>query len=683
MARPKALSRAAGSVASRASEDPRREVDRLRQELEQHNYRYYVLDDPVVTDEEYDTLFRRLQALEEAHPALRRPDSPTQRVGAAPLEKFETVRRRHPMLSLSNVTTREEMTEFDARVRKFLNLERVEYVGEPKVDGVAVELVYEDGVLRTASTRGDGLVGENITPNMRTIRSLPLRLRIDGGVPPALLEVRGEVFLPIAAFRQLNREREEAGLSAFANPRNSAAGSLKQLDPAISAARPLDFVCHGTGEIRGVEFATHWDTLQGLARFGLRPVPRSRVLGTLDEVFAFFTDLEAERDALTYEIDGLVVKVNDLRLQRRLGEISRSPRWAVAFKFKARQATTRILQIVPSVGRTGVLTPVAELEPVAVGGVTVRNASLHNMDEIERKDIRIGDTVLLERAGDVIPYVVKVIPEKRSGDEKRFRMPRRCPVCGADVVRAEGEAAYRCIGLSCPAQLKQSLRFFGARGALDIEGLGEKLVDQLVDRGLVRDLGGLYALDADTLAGLERMGKKSAANLVAQIERSKQTTLPRLLVGLGVRQVGEATAKALAEHFGTLERIMDATPEELTEVRDIGPEVAASIRQFFVERQNRKVIERLLAAGVRPAAVKRAKGPLDGKKFVLTGGLDAMTRPEAQRRIEALGGRLVGSVSKETDFVVVGAEAGSKLAKAKALGVRTLEEREFLRLIGG
>jgi len=683
MARPKSRLRESRTAASRSPQDSRREVERLRQEIEHHNYRYYVLDDPVVTDEEYDTLFRRLQALEEAHPELRSPDSPTQRVGAAPLDKFETVRRRHPMLSLSNVTTREEMAEFDARVRKFLNLERVEYVGEPKVDGVAVELVYEDGVLRTASTRGDGLTGENITPNMRTIRSLPLRLRSADGPLPALLEVRGEVFLPIAAFRRLNREREDAGLPAFANPRNAAAGSLKQLDPAVTAARPLDFVCHGTGEIRGAEFATHWDTLQGLAGFGLRPVPRSRVLGTLDEVFALFTGLEAERDALPYEIDGLVVKVNDVRLQRRLGEISRSPRWAVAFKFKARQATTRIREIVPSVGRTGVLTPVAELEPVAVGGVTVRNASLHNMDEIERKDIRVGDTVLLERAGDVIPYVVKVVPEKRSGDEKRFRMPRRCPVCGADVVRAEGEAAYRCIGLSCPAQLKQSLRFFGARGAMDIEGLGEKLVDQLVDRGLVRDLGGLYALDTDTLAGLERMGKKSAANLIAQIERSKQTTLPHLLVGLGIRQVGEATAKALAEHFGTLERIMDATPEELTEVRDVGPEVAASIRRFFAERQNRKVIERLLAAGVRPASVKRAKGPLAGKKFVLTGGLDAMTRPEAQRRIEALGGRLLSSVSKETDFVVVGSEAGSKLAKAKALGVRTLDEREFLRMVGG
>ena len=653
MARPKSRLRESRTATSRSPQDSRREVERLRQEIEHHNYRYYVLDDPVVTDEEYDTLFRRLQALEEAHPELRSPDSPTQRVGAAPLDKFETVRRRHPMLSLSNVTTREEMAEFDARVRKFLNLERVEYVGEPKVDGVAVELVYEDGVLRTASTRGDGLTGENITPNMRTIRSLPLRLRSADGPLPALLEVRGEVFLPIAAFRRLNREREDAGLPAFANPRNAAAGSLKQLDPAVTAARPLDFVCHGTGEIRGAEFATHWDTLQGLAGFGLRPVPRSRVLGTLDEVFALFTGLEAERDALPYEIDGLVVKVNDLRLQRRLGEISRSPRWAVAFKFKARQATTRIREIVPSVGRTGVLTPVAELEPVAVGGVTVRNASLHNMDEIERKDIRVGDTVLLERAGDVIPYVVKVVPEKRSGDEKRFRMPRRCPVCGADVVRAEGEAAYRCIGLSCPAQLIYRLLFL------------------------------LYALDTDTFAGLERMGKKSAANLIAQIERSKQTTLPHLLVGLGIRQVGEATAKALAEHFGTLERIMDATPEELTEVRDVGPEVAASIRRFFAERQNRKVIERLLAAGVRPASVKRAKGPLAGKKFVLTGGLDAMTRPEAQRRIEALGGRLLSSVSKETDFVVVGSEAGSKLAKAKALGVRTLDEREFLRMVGG
>ncbi|TMB02598.1 MAG: NAD-dependent DNA ligase LigA, partial [Deltaproteobacteria bacterium] len=416
--------------------------------------------------------------------------------------------------------------------------------------------------------------------------------------------------------------------------------------------------------------------------WGLRPVPRTRVLDSLDAAGGFYADLERERDSLPYEIDGIVVKVNDLGLQRRLGEISRAPRWAVAWKFKPRQATTRIVNIVPSVGRTGVLTPVAELEPVQVGGVTVRNASLHNMDEVERKDVRVGDTVLLERAGDVIPYVVKVVTERRTGREKRFRMPPACPVCGAKVVRAEGEVAYRCIGLACPAKLKQQLRFFGARGAMDVEGLGEKLVDQLVDRGLVRDVADLYHLDAETLAALERMGKKSAANLRAQLERSKQTTLPRLLVALGIRQVGEATAKALAEHFGTLERLMDATEEELQEVRDVGPEVAASIRGFFAEKQNRKVIQKLLAAGVRPAAVARPKGPLAGKKFVLTGTLETMTRPEAQRRIEALGGRVQSSVSKETDYVVVGVDPGSKLAKAKALGVRTVEEKAFVKLLG-
>jgi DNA ligase (NAD+) len=667
---------------SRAARDVAKEAERLRHEIAQHDYRYYVLDDPTITDAEYDELFRRLEALEAAHPELRSPDSPTQRVGAKPLEKFGTVRHRHAMLSLANVTTAEEMGEFDVRIRKFLGLERMEYVGEPKVDGVAVELVYERGHLAAASTRGDGTVGEDITQNVRTIRSVPLRLHAGRGEVPRLLEVRGEVFLPIAAFRRLNREREEAGQPPFANPRNAAAGSLKQLDPRVTAARPLDFVCHGTGEVEGLETRTHWDTLQALAGLGLRPVPRSRVLETLDAVVAFFEALDAERDDLPYEIDGLVVKVNARTLQRRLGEISRSPRWAVAWKFKPRQAETRIHRIVASVGRTGVLTPVAELEPVALGGVTVRNASLHNVDEIERKDIRVGDAVLLERAGDVIPYVVKVLTRKRTGHERRFHMPKACPVCGADVVRPEGEVAYRCIGLSCPAQLKQAVRFFGARGAMDIEGLGEKLVDQLVEEGLVRDLADLYHLDEARLAALERMGKKSAANLMAQLERSKATTLPRLLVGLGIRQVGEATAKALAEHFGSLERLMDASVEELQEVRDVGPEVAASIRRFFDEKQNRKVVQRLLAAGVRPAAVKRPKGPLAGKKLVLTGALESMTRPEAQRRIEALGGRVVSSVSKETYFVVAGADPGSKLKKAGALGVEVLDERRFLRLLG-
>jgi DNA ligase (NAD+) len=667
----------------RAGRQPRAEAERLRREIEHHNRRYYVLDDPEISDAEYDTLFRRLEALEAAHPDVRTPDSPTQRVGAAPLEKFAVARHRQPMLSLANVTTRDELLEFDARIRRFLGRERVEYVGEPKIDGVAVELVYEKGALVTGATRGDGTVGEDVTPNIRTVRSVPLRLHADGGTVPELLEVRGEVFLPLEPFRRLNREREEAGLPVFANPRNSAAGSLKQLDPRITAARPLDLVCHGTGEIRGARYATHWDTLQGLARLGLRPVPRSRVVDSLDGVVALFEELEAVRDDLPFEIDGLVVKVNDLDLQRRLGEISRSPRWAVAYKFKPRQATTRVLNILASVGRTGVLTPVAELEPVAVGGVTVRNASLHNMDEVERKDVRIGDAVLIERAGDVIPYVVKVVTERRTAHVRKFHMPAHCPVCGADVVRGEDEVAYRCIGLSCPAKLKQSVRFFGARSAMDVEGLGEKLVDQLVEARLVRDLADLYHLDAARLADLERMGKKSAENLVAQIERSKRTTLPRLLVALGIRQVGEATAKALAEHFGTLERVMDADVAALQDVRDIGPEVAASIRQFFDEKQNRKVIRRLLDAGVRPAAVTKAKGPLAGRKLVLTGGLASLTRPEAQRRIEALGGRVVTSVSGETDLVVVGADAGSKLAKAKKLGVRLMEEDEFLRLLDG
>jgi DNA ligase (NAD+) len=672
-----------GRAMARARQDPRAEVERLRRELDEHNHRYYVLDDPLISDAEYDALFRRLERLEAEHPELRTPDSPTQRVGAAPAAQFETVRRRHPMLSLSNVTTREEMTEFDARIRKFLNRERIDYLVEPKVDGVAVELVYEDGALTVASTRGDGMVGENITANVRTIRSVPLRLRAAEGGVPGLLEVRGEVYLPIEPFRRLNREREEAGQPTFANPRNATAGSLKQLDPRVSASRPLELACHGTGEIRGRTFATDWERLQALADLGLRPVPRSQVLATLEEVFACFDALEADRDALPYEIDGLVVKVNDLSLQRRLGEVSRSPRWAVAYKFKARQATTRILEIMPSVGRTGVLTPVAVLEPVAIGGVTVRNASLHNMDEIERKDVRVGDTVLLERAGDVIPYVVKVITERRSGKEKRFRMPSECPVCGAEVTRPEDQVAYRCIGISCPAKLKQSIRFFGARGAMDVEGLGEKLVDQLVEKKLVKDLAGLYHLDEDTLVDLERMGRKSAANLRAQIERSKKTTLPRFLVALGIPQVGEATAKALAEHFGALDPLMDAGEDDLQEVRDVGPEVAASIRHFFAERQNRAVIKRLLDAGVKPAPVVRHKGKLSGKKLVLTGGLESMTRPEALRRIEALGGRVVGSVSKETDFLVVGADPGSKLAKAEKLGVRVLDEKEFVRLLDG
>ncbi len=667
---------------ARAAHDVRREIERLRAEIAQHDYRYHVLDDPTITDAEYDALFRQLDALEQAHPDLRTPDSPTQRVGATPQSEFRTVPHRHQMLSLQNVTTREELAEFDARARKFLGLERIDYTGEPKIDGVAVELVYEAGALTVGSTRGDGMVGEDITANVRTIRSVPLRLRAGERPVPERLEIRGEVYLPLAAFRQVNRDREEAGLPVFANPRNSTAGSLKQLDPKVTAQRPLDLVCHGVGDTTGLPVTTHADLLAAISDWGLRAVPKSRVLSTLDSVYAYYDELASARDTLPYEIDGVVVKVNDWALQQRLGQISRSPRWAVAWKFKPRQATTRVTNIFPSVGRTGVLTPAAELEPVGVGGVTVRNVSLHNMDEVARKDIRIGDTVLVERAGDVIPYVVKVIEEQRTGAEQPFAMPATCPVCGAEVLRHEGEVAYRCIGKSCPAQLRQSLQFFAARGAMDIEGLGEKLVAQLVDRGVVRDLADLYKLDEETLTGLERMGKKSATNLLARLERSKDATLPRFLVALGIRQVGEATAKALAEHFGTLEKLMDADEAALTAVRDVGPEVAASIQRFFAEPQNREVIRRLLDAGVRPAPVERVAGPLEGRKFVLTGGLERMTRPEAQRRIEALGGRVVSSVSKETDYVVVGTDAGSKLAKAKKLGVALLEEDAFLRLLG-
>jgi DNA ligase (NAD+) len=667
---------------ARSAESPRHEVDRLRREIDDHNHRYHVLDDPEITDAEYDRLFRRLEKLEAAHPDLVTPDSPTQRVGATPASGFATVEHRQQMLSLQNAMTREEVAEFDARARKFLGVESLAYAGEPKMDGVAIELVYERGVLVVGSTRGDGIRGEDVTANLRTLKSVPLRLRAGERAVPKRLEVRGEVYQPLKAFQALNREREEAGQPVFANPRNSTAGSLKQLDPRVTAARPLRLVCHGVGQVDGDAFKTHAEMLAAFASWNLKPVPESRVLATLDDVAAYYDELARRRDDLPFEIDGVVIKVNDVALQRRLGQVSRAPRWAVAWKFPPRQAPTKVVNIFPSVGRTGVLTPAAELEPVAVGGVTVRNASLHNMDEIARKDIRVGDRVLVERAGDVIPYVVKVLDADRPGRGGPFAMPDRCPVCGAEVVRPEGEVAYRCTGADCPARLKQTLQFFAHRGAMDIEGLGEKLVSQLVDKGVVKHLPDIYDLDTATLTDLERMGEKSAANLLAQIERSKTTTLPRLLTALGIRQVGEATAKALAEHFRTLERVMDASEEELQEVRDVGPEVAASIHQFFHEPQNRKVVRKLLDAGVRPAPVERRHGPLEGKKFVLTGGLAAMTRPEAQRRIEALGGRVVSSVSKETDYVVVGTEAGSKLKKAEKLGVATLDEDAFLHMVG-
>lgn len=660
------------------------EVERLRQELIQHNYRYYVLDDPLVSDAEYDRLFRQLTALETQYPELHDPLSPTQRVGAPPLIEFAQVRHSLPMLSLGNVLSREEMQEFQERIQRVLKSNTpIEYVAEAKIDGVAVELVYEQGNFVVGSTRGDGVTGEDITQNLKTVRSVPLILLRHGRHPlPNRLEVRGEVFLATEPFRQLNRERAEAGEPVFANPRNATAGSLKQLDSTVTAKRPLALFCHGLGQVAGVTFTSHWEFAEALQGWGFKAVPQRRLCPNLDDVFAFFDELQEQRDTLPYEIDGVVVKVNSFALQRQLGEVSRSPRWAVAYKFPARQATTQVLRITPQVGRTGVLTPVAELEPVGIGGVTVRNASLHNMDEINRKDIRIGDTVIVERAGDVIPYVVKSLPEKRTGHEQPFEMPPTCPVCGAEVEREEGEAAYRCTGLACSAKLKESLKFFSARGSMDIEGMGEKLIEQLVEKELLHDAGDIYRLTKEQLASLDRMADKSAKNLLSAIEKSKNTTLPRFIASLGIRHVGEATAKQLAEHFGEFIHIREAPEDELRQVRDVGPEVARSIAHFFRQPQNRRVIDKLLQAGIHlPKVTARREGKFSGQTFVLTGTLASMTRPEAAKRIETLGGKVSSSVSKQTSYVVVGVEPGSKLDKARQFGVQVLEEDEFLQMI--
>ncbi|MEJ5377891.1 MAG: NAD-dependent DNA ligase LigA [bacterium] len=661
-------------------------MEELRKAIHYHNYKYYVLDSPEISDAQYDAMFRELEELERAYPHWVTPDSPTQRVGAPPLEKFSTVEHAQPMLSLANAFTDQEARDFDERVHRFLRItEPIEYVVEPKMDGVAVELVYVDGVLQTGSTRGDGIRGEDVTLNIRTIKSIPLRLLADQpGIPPIphRVDVRGEVYMSLEDFKALNEKRGQTGEPLFANPRNAAAGSLRQLDSSITAQRPLDMFAYGVGEMRGVSFQTHWEVLQSLRAWGLKVNPLIRVCHGIEEAIERYHQLLELRHQLPYEADGAVFKVNSLALQRTLGEISRSPRWAIAFKFPSTRETTVVRKIQVQVGRTGVLTPVAILEPVRVGGVQVSRATLHNQDEVERKDVRAGDTVLVQRAGDVIPEIVEVLLDRRPPDAQPFQMPRQCPVCGARVERLEGEAAHRCMGISCPAKLKESILHFASKRAMDIDGLGEKMVNQLVDRGLVKSVDHLYELRYEQLASLERMAHKSASNLLEAIARSKEPPLERFYYALGIRHVGEHLARVLAKHYPDPRQLMKAQQQELTIIRDIGPKVAQSLVSFFQEPQNRKVVERLLELGVRPVPPQEgASSPLEGKTIVFTGSLSSMTRSEAQALVERLGARASSSVSSKTDLVVAGPGAGSKLQEARKLGIRVISEEEFLKMV--
>ncbi|WP_305041613.1 NAD-dependent DNA ligase LigA [Geoalkalibacter sp.] len=655
----------------------------LRERIEHHDYLYYVLDRPEISDADYDLLMRELLALEAAFPDLVTADSPSQRVGAKPLDKFAPAPHAVPMLSLENALGENEWREFDARARRFLATEdELDYVCEMKLDGVAVELVYRQGLLETGSTRGDGLTGENITENLKTLPTVPLRLRAPH---PQLLEVRGEVYMDLSDFRAFNREREEEGEATFANPRNAAAGSLRQLDPRVTARRPLKIFCYGVGRIEGVdeEPANHFTLLEKLGGWGLRVnLQQTRVLRGAAAVWEHYAQLLERRETIPYEIDGLVAKVNSRALQDELGAKSRSPRWAVALKFPPRQAQTRVEDILPQVGRTGAITPVAQLEPVQVSGVTVSRASLHNWDEIARLDVRIGDQVVVERAGDVIPDVVRVLTEQRSGDERPLPPPRSCPVCGSEARQLPGEVVYRCLNPACPAKLKETIRHFASRGAMDIEGLGERTIDQLLRLGLIRDLADLYALSKEDLLRCERMGEKSAANLLAALAASRRRPLARFLYALGLRHVGEHGAKLLARRFGSLEALSEATQEELLAIHEIGPQVAESVTAFFRDSGNRRLLERLREGGVRPESETGPRdATLSGKTFVFTGTLTRMTRQQAEAMVEQRGGRASGSVSRKTSYLVAGDDAGSKLDKARELGVAVLGEDDFLRMM--
>ena len=744
--------------------DPAARAGTLREAIRRHDHRYYVLDDPEVADHEYDALMRELEALEEEHPGLVTADSPTQRVGAAPSASFPEVVHRVPMLSLANAFDEGEVRAFDRRIRERLAAQEgsgqqdsaeegsgqrdsaeegggarqdsarqgdarqdggqqddaqqdpepaVEYTGEVKIDGLAISLVYEKGRLLRGATRGDGARGEDVTANVRTIRAVPLRLL--GDAPPALLEVRGEIFMPRAGFKKLNHARRERGERTYVNPRNAAAGALRQLDPAVTANRPLSLHCHGTGAVSDDAAlpSRHSDVLDTLRGWGLPVSPHTKMLVGVEKCLAYHAEMGRRRDSLGYDIDGVVFKLNDLRAREVVGQVSRAPRWAVAYKYPAQEAQTRLVGIDVQVGRTGTLTPVARLEPVVVGGATVTNATLHNQDEIDRKDVRVGDTVWVRRAGDVIPEVIRIVPERRPEGTEPFRLPGHCPVCGSEAARAEGEVALRCTGgLVCPAQRKQAVRHFASRRALDVEGLGRKLVDQLVERGMVSTVADVFGLEEGALAELDRMGEKSARNLVEGIGRARRTTLDRFLYALGIRDVGEATAAALAAHFGGLAALRAADADALTEVPDIGPVVAESVRRFFDDPRNGEIVDALArelsweesepvraqigsetgatapsgaaaSSGVAAPSQAAPSPTLAGKTFVLTGALDSMSRDDAKRRLQALGAKVTGSVSKRTDYVVAGENPGSKLDKAQSLGVPVIGEAELAGLLGG
>ena len=664
------------------------EAAQLRQALSEHNYHYYVLDDPVVTDQEYDRLLRRLQQLEQEYPGLVTPDSPTQRVGSEPASHFETVTHEVAMLSLDNAFDEEEMLAFDRRLRDKLDHDSaLAYCAEPKLDGLAVSLLYEAGELVRAATRGDGRSGENITANARTIASIPLRLIGDN--VPRRIEVRGEVYMELEGFATLNRSQQQAGGKVFANPRNAAAGSLRLLDSRITASRPLTFCSYGTGLCEGVELPPgQYQQMQFLRAIGI-PISRQiELLDSINDCLDYYQRVLAQRDGLAFDIDGVVFKLDNIEQQREAGFVSRAPRWAIAYKFPAQEVMTRLLDVDFQVGRTGALTPVARLEPVAVGGVMVSNATLHNMDEIERKDIRIGDIVIVRRAGDVIPEIVAPVIQQREGKLRRPRMPSRCPVCNSEVIQQSGQAAYRCVGgLVCAAQRKEAIKHYASRKAMDIEGLGDKLVEQMVEQGMIESVADLYHLELEQVAGLERMAEKSAQNLLQALEQTRTTSLARFIYALGIREVGEATAEALAGHFGDLEVMMDADIEGLQLVEDVGPVVAENIRHFFDQQRNRDIIKQLLAQGVNWPAIDLSHQQLDqslaGKTYVISGTLNGYSRDQAASLLKARGAKVSGSVSSKTSALIGGENPGSKLARAEALGVEVLDQAGFESLIEG